>query len=96
MAEFQFNSIIPELSVRNLQASIDFYVNCLGFIVEYERPECMFAFISLHGTQLMIEQTNGHWETGALEYPFGRGMNFQILVPDAAILVTALQTKNTC
>jgi hypothetical protein len=28
----------------------------------------------------MIEEINGHWETGTLSYPFGRGMNFQIAV----------------
>ncbi len=26
----------------------------------------------------MLEQINHHWETGLLEYPFGRGVNFQI------------------
>jgi hypothetical protein len=28
----------------------------------------------------MLSERNGHWETGELEKPFGRGINFQILV----------------
>ena len=28
----------------------------------------------------MVEEINGHWETGDLSYPFGRGINFQITV----------------
>ena len=28
----------------------------------------------------MIEEVNGYWNTDKLEYPFGRGVNFQIEV----------------
>lgn len=30
----------------------------------------------------MLEQINGHWNTGKLEYPFGRGINFEMSVSD--------------
>ena len=73
-----FNSLIPELSVKNLDISKNFYLETLGFILEYERVEDNFAFISYNGTQIMLEQINGNWETGDLVYPFGRGINFQI------------------
>ena len=39
----EFNKNIPELSVTNLKNSLNFY-KCIGFKVEYERPENKFAF----------------------------------------------------
>lgn len=75
-----FNSLIPELSVRNIEKSKEFYIDILGFKLEYERVEDKFAFLSLGDVQIMIEEVNGYWNTGKLEYPFGRGVNFQIKV----------------
>lgn len=34
----------------------------------------------------MLEQINGNWNTGALEYPFGRGINFEMTVSDVGLL----------
>jgi len=76
--KFKFNALIPELSVTDIEKSKIFYVDVLGFKVEYERLEDKFAFISLGETQMMIEQINGYWETASLDYPFGRGINIQI------------------
>ena len=82
----KFNSLIPELSVSNIKKSKEFYINILGFKLEYERVEDKFAFISLGEAQIMIEEVNGYWKTGNLEYPFGRGINFQIEVNDVDII----------
>lgn len=30
----------------------------------------------------MFEEENGHWKTGPLEYPYGRGINFEMTVSD--------------
>ncbi|MCT4507534.1 MAG: VOC family protein [Tepidibacter sp.] len=79
---FKFNKLIPELSVLDIDKSLNFYLNILLFKLEYERKEDKFAMISLNGSQIMIEQINGYWETGELSYPFGRGINFQIEVDD--------------
>ena len=76
-----FNSLIPELSVINIDESKRFYINILGFNLEYERVEDKFAFLSLEDIQIMIEEVNGYWNTGELKYPFGRGINFQMKVP---------------
>lgn len=78
----KFNSLIPELSVINIEESKDFYINILGFKLEYERKEDKFAFLSLGDIQIMIEEINGCWNTGELKYPFGRGINFEIKVPN--------------
>lgn len=75
-----FNKLIPELSVKNLEQSLQFYCKVLGFFLDYARPENKFAFISLEGIQIMLEEDNGRWLTGSLEYPRGRGVNFQMEV----------------
>lgn len=76
----KFNSLIPELSVSNIEEAKRFYIDILGFNLEYERVEDKFAFLSLGDIQIMIEEVNGYWNTGELKYPFGRGINFQVEV----------------
>lgn len=88
----KFNALIPELSVRDIEATRYFYLDVLGFTLEYERPEDRFLFVSLDGCQLMLEQENGHWETGALEYPYGRGINFEMTVKDVEMLYSRVLT----
>lgn len=56
---FKFNKLIPELSVLDINKSLNFYLNILLFNLEYERKEDKFAMISLNGSQIMIEQING-------------------------------------
>lgn len=82
----KFNALIPELSVSNIENSKGFYVDILGFKIEYERPENLFAFVSLDACQLMLEQINGNWSVGELTYPFGRGVNFEMTVSDVESL----------
>jgi catechol 2,3-dioxygenase-like lactoylglutathione lyase family enzyme len=75
-------SLTPELSVTDLRASLEFYVGTLGFAVVYQRQEEGFAFLRLGAAELMLDQigVGRDWQTGGLEKPFGRGINFQILV----------------
>ena len=58
-----FNKIIPELSVTNLEKSLEFY-RTLGFKTEYERPENKFVFLSLGEIQFMIQEItdNDKWD----------------------------------
>jgi len=74
----KFNGLIPELSVSDINVSKSFYLDVLGFHLEYERTADKFAFLSLNDAQIMIEEVNDHWETGELTHPFGRGINLQI------------------
>lgn len=78
-----WNKLIPELSVSNLEASLKFYKTA-GFIVEYDRPEDKFAFVSLGEIQFMLQELspNGKWDFGVPTYPFGNGINFQLEVPN--------------
>jgi len=81
-----FNPLVPELDVTDIDKTLWFYCDIIGFKVEYARKEHRFAFLSYGKAQLMVEQYSGNWETGALTYPFGRGMNLQIFVPDLAAI----------
>ena len=81
-----FNSLIPELTVSDIEKTKDFYLNVLGFKLEYERSEDKFVFLSLEGNQIMFEQENGNWSVGVLEHPFGRGINFEMTVSDVESL----------
>ncbi len=65
----------------------------MGFKVEYTREK--FAFLSLEGSQMMIEEANETWKTGKLTRPFGRGINFQIEVGDIKPIVKSLK-GNSC
>ena len=86
-----FNTLIPELAVSHFDESLSFYVLVLGFQIEYQRPEQQFAFLSYQGNQIMIEQESSTWKTGPFEYPYGRGMNFQMMVDSIDGLLHSLR-----
>lgn len=90
-----FNKTIPELSVTKLNNSIQFYKTC-GFKIEYERPEDKSAFLSLEEIQIMLQEISDDdkWEVGKLEYPFGRGINFQLEVENVDIIYNSLKENN--
>jgi catechol 2,3-dioxygenase-like lactoylglutathione lyase family enzyme len=90
----KFNKLIPELSVSNFEQSLKFYTQILGFKIEYQREESKFAMISLQESQMMIEEVNNNWNTGKLEYPFGRGVNFQIEVNQIQPILDSLKKNN--
>lgn len=74
-----FNSLIPELSVSSIKVTLEFYKN-IGFEVKYKREEDKFYFVQLEENQIMLEEINDNWNTGKLEYPFGRGINLSMTV----------------
>jgi catechol 2,3-dioxygenase-like lactoylglutathione lyase family enzyme len=81
-------ALIPEFAVSNWRVSKVFYCDLLGFTVDYERDEEGFAMLALGTARLMIDQigTGRTFDDGHLPqaYPFGRGLNVQIEVPDVA------------
>ncbi|MEP7294237.1 MAG: VOC family protein, partial [Chloroflexota bacterium] len=76
------NPLIPELSVSSFEKSLDFYTRILGFSIAYDRPEEGFAFLVLNQVQIMIDEIGKGrtWRTALLDFPLGRGVNFQIEV----------------
>ena len=89
-----FNKMIPELSVFDIEQTKRFY-NDLGFKIEYERPEEKFVFMSFQDSQFMFEQIHDNgWNIGELIYPLGRVINFSIAVDDIEGLYKLVKTLN--
>ena len=88
----KFNSLIPELTVTNINKSKEFYQS-IGFNVKYERKEDKFCFLELEKNQIMIEEINNHWNVGKLEYPFGNGINISMQIKDVEKLYQDLKNK---
>lgn len=89
--------MIPELDVFNIKESILFYTDIIGFNIEYERKENKFVFIQLEETQFMlqeIDKEDNKWQTSKLEYPLGRGINFQIDVKNIDEIYSRLVKNN--
>jgi catechol 2,3-dioxygenase-like lactoylglutathione lyase family enzyme len=97
----------PELTVSNLERSLDFYIRVLGFSIAFERREERFATVCLDGAFLMLDEMTEHnavsdsefvekraWRTASLDYPYGRGMNFLITVKDISALYDRVKQAN--
>lgn len=90
--EQKFNSLIPELSVTDINVSKKFYIN-LGFKIIYERPENKFCFMQLENNQIMLEECNDNWNVGKMEYPFGNGINISMSVKDIDNMYENIKNK---
>lgn len=92
----KFNPLIPELYVSSFQKSLEFYTQVLRFKIEYQREKPQFAFLSYQGCQIMIQQEddNEDWHNATPDYPFGRGINFQITVSDIQEIIDKLNQVN--
>ena len=90
------NTLVPELLVSNLENSLRFYRDVIGFKVEFERQEDRFAYLSFYGSELMVEEyvaqagASSLWVIEPLDYPRGRGLNISIDCPSVADLVKQL------
>jgi catechol 2,3-dioxygenase-like lactoylglutathione lyase family enzyme len=88
------NRLVPELDVADLDRSLAFYIETLGFRLRFGRPEERFACLELDGADLMLEEAAGpgrRIRTAPLEHPYGRGVNFQIEVADVDALLARVQ-----
>jgi catechol 2,3-dioxygenase-like lactoylglutathione lyase family enzyme len=87
MSDFQHPSarLVPELDVTDLEISMRFYVDVIGFERVFDRPRERFAYLTLDGAEIMLQEAAGpgrRFRTAPLERPFGRGVNLQIGVSD--------------
>lgn len=89
-----FQKMIPELTVFDIEKTKEFYIDILGFKLEYEREEDKFIFLSFEGAQFMFEEhhPNG-WNIGPFEYPLGSGINFSIASSDIDLLYKRLKDR---
>lgn len=92
------NPLVPEIYVTDFKKSLHFYTEILSFTIEYQREKPLFAFLSYQGSQLMIQeidpQEDKAFVTGSYEYPFGRGINFQIHTDNIEKLAESLKSNN--
>lgn len=90
------NTLLPELYVIDFKKSLQFYTDILGFKLEYQRSNPLFAFLSYQGSQLMIQQDDEDedWHNGIPEYPYGRGLNFQIETDNVQKIIESLKQYN--
>ncbi|AXC48764.1 VOC family protein [Paracoccus suum] len=82
----------PELGIRDLKRSLDFWVGIIGFAVRYTRPEEGFAMLGLGPARLMLASINLGRTFDAARVraegaPLGLGMNLEIEVTDLDALV---------
>ena len=93
-----FNTLIPELRVFDLEKSKKFYTEVLGFKIEYSRED--FAMLVLGDCQIMLQELTlpsreGSWNvTEDMKYPLGRGINLQIIFDDISKVYFSLKDHN--
>jgi catechol 2,3-dioxygenase-like lactoylglutathione lyase family enzyme len=100
-------ALVPELFIRDLKVSLSFYVGTLGFSIYNQRPEEGFAEVHREGAHLMLETMASFdavsdadfiekrlWRTGAMEYPFGRGLDLEITIADVDSVYRSLLAQN--
>jgi catechol 2,3-dioxygenase-like lactoylglutathione lyase family enzyme len=75
-------ALVPELLVRDLEASLHFWRDLCGFTILFNRPEDGFACLERDGARIMLDRLGStrDWVAAPLEHPFGRGMNLEIAV----------------
>jgi catechol 2,3-dioxygenase-like lactoylglutathione lyase family enzyme len=99
VTDVSFAKLVPELKVSDLETSLRFWHDLLGFSVHYNRPEEGFAFLDRDGAQVMLHQDNrgprpGVLITGEMQRPFGRGINFEIDANDLTPILEAVAAAN--
>jgi len=87
--------IITELHVADLDASLAFWKDILGFEIAYSRQEEKFVYLEHpEGQQIMLCQRHGRFETGAMQPPLGQGAMFQIYFEEIASVWANLAAKH--
>jgi len=79
-------SLTPELCCSSIKTSLQFYVEILGFKIQYSREKDGFAMLERQGARIMLDEIRKHpvtgtdrtWISGEMEKPFGRGINLEI------------------
>ena len=52
----EFSALVPEWVVTDINASLQFWCEVIGFSVWYDRPVEQFAYLTLGKAQIMLEQ----------------------------------------
>lgn len=92
LGNVQWAKLTPELMVSDIDASLAFYRDRLGFTVLYGRTKDRFAMLDKEGAQIMLEEKSEgrHFTNGFPSHPYGQGINFQIEIADVDALYRSL------
>lgn len=87
--------LVPELLVTDIERSLDFFVNVIGFEILYGRPEEGFVYLELEGAQIMLERSEDSlWVAAPMEQPLGRGINLRLQVSTVEPVLGRLLLRN--
>lgn len=89
-----FAALTPEFDVTDMAKSLSFWRDLIGFRVCYSRRNGDFQYLELGKAQVMLSRASGNWQTGAFDYPLGRGINFQIWVESLEPILQRLAVAN--
>jgi catechol 2,3-dioxygenase-like lactoylglutathione lyase family enzyme len=98
MADFDpsahdWKPLVPELLVRDIEVSLRFWRDLLGFRVLYERKAEGFVYLARERAEVMLENLGERsWNVGGMEPPFGRGINLQIEASSLRPMLEALSS----
>jgi len=88
-------NMVTELHVADLNVSLAFWKDIIGFEIAYSREEEKFVYLEHpEGQQIMLCQRHGRFETGPMKPPLGRGAMFQIYFRDIRPLLANLAAQN--
>jgi len=81
--QFLTTSLTPELYCSSIKISLIFYLEVLGFRIQYQREEEGFAMIERQGSRIMLDEIGRNtvkktWISAPMETPFGKGINLEI------------------
>lgn len=86
--------MVSELHVSDLEASLSFWRDVLGFEIAYQRSEERFVYLEHpEGHQIMLCQRHGRFETGPLDHPLGQGVMLQIYLTSVERALAALTAR---
>ena len=87
--------MVTELHVTDLDVSLAFWKDTIGFEIAYRREEEKFVYLEhSEGQQIMLCQRHGRFETGPMQYPLGQGAMFQIYLRNIGAILTNLAAQN--
>jgi len=87
--------IVTELHVTDLEVSLAFWKDILGFEIAYRREEEKFVYLEHpEGQQIMLCQRHGRFETGPMQLPLGQGAMFQIYFQEIGSILANLAHQN--
>jgi catechol 2,3-dioxygenase-like lactoylglutathione lyase family enzyme len=94
-ATYDWAPLVPELYVQDIERSLWFWCEILGFRALYRRSEAGFAYLERERAQVMLEQWGSEsWSTGDIAPPLGRGINLQIAASSLQTMLDRLSAAN--